>query len=116
MKLTDDDYIGHILESIAKIEQYLDARSAQDIKTVPMLSEALIRHCVIIGEAAHRITEKTKESTPEIPWLSITGMRNRLIHEYFGVKEDVLWSTCKEDLPQLRTHLQHLHSDFKKQK
>ncbi len=114
MKLRDTDYIGHMLESIEKVEQYIDGKFPADLQTVPMLTEALIRHCVIIGEAAYRVSDATKEQCKDIPWLSIMGMRNRLIHEYFGVKEDVLWMTSKEDLPQLKTQLLALRSKLQK--
>ena len=61
----------------------------------------MIRELEIIGEAARLISETTKKVHPNIPWYEISGMRNRLIHEYFGVDLDAVWKTVTEDLDAL---------------
>jgi len=60
---------------------------------------AVIRAFEIIGEAARQIPDDVRDSNPEIPWREITGMRNKLTHEYFGVNTKVVWRTVNEDLP-----------------
>ena len=60
---------------------------------------AVIRAFEIIGEAARQVPEKVRDVNPEVPWREITGMRNKLTHEYFSVNTKVVWRTVQEDLP-----------------
>lgn len=65
----------------------------------------------IIGEAAAKISNESREELPQIPWLNIIGMRNRLIHAYFDINLDILWKTIKEDLPPLISELQQISKE-----
>ncbi|MCF8176392.1 MAG: DUF86 domain-containing protein [Burkholderiaceae bacterium] len=76
----------------------------QDRKTL----FAVIRCVEIIGEAAAKISEATRSSAPEIPWVAIVGMRNRLVHAYFDVDIDVVWKTVTVELPALKARLEAL--------
>lgn len=67
--------------------------------------DAVVRELEIIGEAAGQCNEDFKKNNPEVPWKEAIGMRNRLIHEYFGVDLSVVWTTCMEDLPILKSAL-----------
>ena len=69
----------------------------KDFKT----QDAVIRNLEIIGEAAKNISESTRGRYPEIPWKQIAGMRDRLIHQYFGVNIDVVWNVVRKDLEGL---------------
>lgn len=69
---------------------------------------AVIRCVEIIGEAASKVSEKTRSSAPDIPWAAIVGMRNRLVHAYFDVDTDVVWKTVTAELPALKTRLKTL--------
>ena len=66
-----------------------------------MLVLSLIKEVEIIGEAAHRVSDSTRDSLPSIPWADVIGMRHRLIHAYFDINLDVLWQTVVGDLPGL---------------
>ena len=100
--------IEDIEDSLNMIFQYvenLDYESwTKDRKTI----DAVIRNIEIIGEAATHLPEDFKEQHADIPWYQMKGMRNMLIHEYFGVDIDVLWKTIQEDLPLLKTKIQIL--------
>jgi len=97
-----------MIEAIVLIEEYvkeMDHSSwSRDRKTI----DAVIRNLEIIGEAATHLPDSIQEKYHEVPWFQIKGMRNLLIHEYFGVDVDVLWQTIKEDLPRLKLQIQTL--------
>ena len=93
------------LESIFDYVKDLDAASWDtDRKTI----DAVIRNIEIIGEAAAHIPEDVREGHPDIPWHQMIGMRNVLIHEYFGVDTDVLWQTIQNDLPILYNEIKKI--------
>ena len=62
---------------------------------------ALVKEIEIVGEAAARVSEATREHWTDIPWDELIGMRNRLVHAYFDVNLDIVWQTVQEDLPKL---------------
>lgn len=74
---------------------------AADAKTV----YAVVRALEVIGEAAKKIPPTLRRCYPELPWRAMTGMRDKLTHEYFGVNLEVVWRTVREDLPSLRSRL-----------
>lgn len=98
----DTAYVKHIAEAIAKIERYVAGLSyesfAKDEKTI----DAVVRELEIIGEAASNVSGEFKRAHPKIPFRDAADMRNRLIHEYFGVNLKIVWTTVTEDLPKLK--------------
>ncbi|HUC02268.1 MAG TPA: DUF86 domain-containing protein [Candidatus Paceibacterota bacterium] len=97
----DKLYLQHIVEAIKKIRQYTGGISVEDFKKDALIQDGVVRQLEIIGEAARVMSEETKKKYPEIPWYNISGMRNRLIHEYFQVDIDAVWKTVTEDLGAL---------------
>jgi uncharacterized protein with HEPN domain len=69
---------------------------------------AVMRALEVIGEAARQVPDSVRNSTPEIPWREITGMRNKLMHEYFGASMKVVWRTVQEDLPAIIPYLKKM--------
>lgn len=101
-------YIDDIFDAIKKIEKYIEGFNfdsfSQDQKTV----DAVIRNFEIIGEAAKNIPLEARKKYSQIPWMSMAGTRDKLIHEYFGVNFKVLWKTIKEDLPYLKEKISEI--------
>lgn len=104
----DKVYLQHIVDAIAKIETYLKGASFESFSKNEMMVDAVVRELEIIGEAANNISEGFKEDHPPIPWDEMIGMRNRLIHEYFGVNKKIVWETCQTDLKELEFQLKKL--------
>jgi len=90
-----------IAEAINKIEKYIKDENYDSFSGKDFMIDAVIRELEIIGEAAYNIEDGFQKNHPDIPWDEMKGMRNRLIHEYFGVNTKIVWETCKKDLPEL---------------
>ncbi len=103
----DAIYLTHILEAIQKIEDYTQAGHAafaSDVKT----QDAVMRNLEIIGEAAKNLSVETKSKSNHIPWKQVAGMRDVLIHAYFGVNIDTVWETVDMQLPILKSEIMKL--------
>lgn len=94
-----------ILEAIGRIQHYTDGLSYDQWQNDQKTIDAVIRNIEIIGEAANHVPPEIQNLHPDIPWRKMKGIRNILIHEYFGVDAEVLWKTTQEDLPELRVLL-----------
>jgi len=73
-----------------------------------LIQDAVIRQIEIIGEASKLISNKIKSKSPKTPWKDIAGMRDKLIHGYFGVDLDAVWETVKKDIPPLKKDIKKL--------
>jgi len=101
-------YLEDIKDSIEKIEKYTRDLSLDEFIKNTLTIDAVVRNLTIIGEAARNIPEEVKLKNPDIAWSEAIGMRNKVAHEYFGVDEDILWKTIKEDLPTLKKQITEL--------
>lgn len=101
-------FLGHILECIKIIKGYIKDVSKDDFEKDIQLQDAIIRRIEIIGEAAKNISEEFKEEHSEIPWHKMIGIRNTVIHEYFGVKIGVVWDVCKKSINELESVIQKI--------
>jgi len=95
-------YLDDIRASIGKIETYVRGMSWEEFAADQKTIDAVVRNLEIIGEAANRLPEETRARYPGIPWDEMVGMRNKIIHEYFGVDLEILWETVQQDIPGLK--------------
>jgi uncharacterized protein with HEPN domain len=102
----DSLYIDHILQSINNIFEYTKGLSIQDFSDNKMVQDAVIRNFEIIGEATKKVSDDYKQVHFEVPWKAMSGMRDKLIHDYIGVDTAVIWKTIKEDLSPLKKKLE----------
>ncbi|KQC10491.1 MAG: hypothetical protein APR55_09100 [Methanolinea sp. SDB] len=99
----DYSYLKHILEAIEYIEDFSKKfNSADDLKNCPLERAAIERMLTIIGEAAKNISPRIREEYPDLPWREITGMRDKIMHHYFGVDYEAVFETVKHDIPDLK--------------
>jgi uncharacterized protein with HEPN domain len=95
-----------MLQSAQIVANYLQGRSRNELATDLQLQDALIHRLLIIGEASKRVSEITRKTLTTIPWAAISGMRNRLVHEYDEIDLDVVWDTAVNSLPSLVLELE----------
>ncbi|MEA2046305.1 MAG: DUF86 domain-containing protein [Euryarchaeota archaeon] len=98
----DTVYLNHILDAIDLIDEYLREVGYDEFMNNRMFQDAVIREIEIIGEATKNLSLVVRNEYPNIPWKKIAGMRDKLIHGYFGVDPDAVWETARKDIPMLR--------------
>ncbi len=103
--------IRHILDAAREAVAFSQGRTRADLNTDRKLNLSLVRLLEIIGEAARAISLQFRQKHSDLPWKSMVGMRDRLIHGYFDVNLDVVWETVTQDLPFLVAQLQKIVED-----
>jgi uncharacterized protein with HEPN domain len=101
MTRPDEVRVRHMMDAARKAIEFCRGLSRDDLDADEILRLALTKLVEIIGEAARQVGEETRSQYPLVPWSEATRMRDRLVHHYFDINLDVLWSTVTEDLPQL---------------
>ncbi len=101
-RLGDKVRLLHIVDAVNEIENYIDGVDLDHFVKNSMMFNASLRQLEIIGEASNRLSEKILLDNPEIPWARIIGLRNLVIHEYFGIDDFTIWNIIKINLPDLK--------------
>ncbi len=107
MSERDELYLEHVLQAIARIERFTSG-GREIFFTDEMVQSAVIRQFEIVGEAAKNISDELKAAETAIPWRDIAGTRDKLIHGYFNVKLEIVWTVVTRDLGPLKQQIQRI--------
>ena len=102
---SDDQRIADMIEASERAMRFVADRTRADLEHDDMLLLGLVKSVEIIGEAAARVSEQTREAYPDVAWADIIGMRNRLVRTCFDWNRDIIWQTVQRSLPELVTQL-----------
>jgi uncharacterized protein with HEPN domain len=104
--------VEDIWESIEKIERYTEGMNQDSFQSDEKTTDAVVRNLEIIGEAAGRLPKKFTDRHSKIEWVKIKGLRNRIVHEYFGVDIQIIWQILEKDLPAFKASLKSIRAQL----
>lgn len=102
MKKDDTVFLRHILDAVNWIEEYTHGMGYEGFKEAHLVQDGVIRQLEIIGEATRNLSKEFRDNHTDIPWKDMAGMRDKLIHQYFGVDIAAVWDTVTVDIPGLK--------------
>ena len=105
MMKDDTVFLRHILDAINKIQEYAQDMDFEKFRKSSLVQDGVIRQLEIVGEATKNLSEEIRGKHSDIPWKDIAGMRDKLIHQYFGVDIAGVWETVEKDIPLLKSKL-----------
>src|SRR3989344_8840596 len=108
MKKNPNFYLSHIVEAIKKINKYTKGLRKEEFLEKDIVQDAVVRNIEIIGEAVKNLPREFKEKHKDPPWKDIAGMRDRIVHFYFGIDLQLVWNTIKDDIPELEKRIRKL--------
>jgi uncharacterized protein with HEPN domain len=107
-------YLEDILESTSKIGDYTKGMDISSFSSNSMAFDAVLRNLEIVGEATKKIPRRIRTQYPQIEWKKIAGLRDIIIHEYFGVNKKILWEIVTQKIPVLEKQILMILQDLKK--
>ena len=107
----DRERLRDILEAIERIERYT-AKGREEFERDELIQTWVVHHIQIIGEAARKLSEEVRSEHDQVPWPAIIAMRNILVHDYFSVDIDEVWSTVERNLPDLKANISSIMDDM----
>ncbi len=111
-KRENRELVLDILEAIEKIFRYTEGMSYESFSADEKTIDAVVRNVEIMGEAANRIEKELREKYPLVEWRKIIGLRNRIVHKYFGIDIEIIWTIIQENLNLFRRELQEMKKEL----
>ena len=108
-------FVKDIIAAMESIEEFVDDMTLEELKADEKTSSAVIRKFEIIGETSKHIPPKIRDKHRDIQWKSMVGMRDRLIHAYFGIDYNLVWSAIKAEIPKLKPKLKKMLSNMEQE-
>ena len=107
-KRRDPDYLGDIREAIQKIATYTAGLSYEQFIEDSKTQDAVVRNLEVIGEATKNLSSGLRKTYPQIPWKALAGVRDKMIHHYFDLNYEMVWTIAKEQLPGLLPQIEDI--------
>jgi len=104
-------FLEDILECIQKIENYIENISETEFQNDSEKQDAIIRRIEIIGEATKKISNQTRENYPQVPWKEMAGMRDVVVHGYFGISIRLIWNVATNEIRNLKPEMEKILQD-----
>jgi uncharacterized protein with HEPN domain len=109
---TDQDFLSDILEAIRRARTYAADLSYDEFLLDTRTQDAVVRTLEILGEAAKRLSPQLRDRYPAVPWKRMAGLRDKLIHDYFGVNLDIVWEIVTLELPGVSVQVERVMEEF----
>ena len=108
----DNLFIEDILDAMNKIFKYTEEMDKEEFKKNQLVIDAVLRNIEIVGEAANKVSNEMKSDYQDIPWSKMIGLRNIVIHDYFGVDLDIIWEVITVNLPETKPKIKEILKDY----
>jgi len=105
-------YLQDILDAMDDIESYVMGMTFEEFETDKKTFDAVVRNLGVMGEAVKNLPGELKRDHPDVPWRDVAGMRDKVIHAYFGVSQQIIWHTIHADFPSFRVSLERIQSEL----
>jgi len=102
----DQDYLNDVREAVQRIATYTAAMTLEEFMKDSKTQDAVVRNLEIIGEATKNLSRHLRKSYSQIPWKDLAGVRDKMIHHYFGINYEVVWTISREELPGLLSQIE----------
>jgi uncharacterized protein with HEPN domain len=109
-------YLKDVIQNMQDAEEFIEGTSYEEFASDKKTFNAVVRAIEVIGEAVKNVPASVRSRYPEVPWKEMAGMRDKLIHFYFGVDREAVWIAVKERMPGIRPFFEQMLRDFEKQK